>query len=150
MWISEVFSAGINGSEGVKRRWRLLVEAVVENTQILWRYWKRSESCWFRQTSSVQEVTQELNTENWWDELIRDYLCNKWVSAVKVPRLFDLKKCWVCSDFIRKLLNNILSKVITRDETWCFQYKPESNREACSGKHRHLQDPKILAWRNHK
>jgi hypothetical protein len=51
----------------------------------------------------------------------------------------------MCSDLIRKLLNNVLSKVIIRDETWCFQYEPERNRQACGGKRRHLQDPKILA-----
>jgi hypothetical protein len=63
------------------------------------------------------------------------------------PKTLSRQNCWVCSDLIRKLLNNVLSKVITRDETWCFQYKPGRNREACNGKHRHLQDPKILAYK---
>jgi len=32
----------------------------------------------------------------------------------------------MCSDLSSQLTNNFLSKIITGDETWCFQYEPES------------------------
>jgi hypothetical protein len=39
-----------------------------------------------------------------------------------------------------------LSKIITVDETLCFQYHPESNDKACNENTQHPHDPRKLAF----
>jgi hypothetical protein len=48
----------------------------------------------------------------------------------------------VCYVLSRQLTYNFLSKIVTGDETWCFQYHPESKRQSLQWKQPTFPRPK--------
>jgi len=63
-----------------------------------------------------------------------------------VPTILTEKKCQlaeVCPDFMRELLNSVLSKIITGKKWGAFTVMP-SKFQGMLSKHWHLQDTKKL------
>jgi histone-lysine N-methyltransferase SETMAR len=73
-------------------------------------------------------------------KILTEELGMRKVSAKMVPRILshDRKKqrIDVCSDLSRQLAegNNFLDRVIMGDESWCFQYVPETKRQSMQWK----------------
>jgi histone-lysine N-methyltransferase SETMAR len=90
---------------------------------------------------SVRMMAQELNLDR---ETVRQILTEdlgmRKVSAKMVPRILSddqkQRRLDVCSDLSRQLAegNNFLDIVITRDESWCFQFDPETKRQSMQWK----------------
>ena len=55
-------------------------------------------------------------------------------------------------DMLEKIKDdsNILRQIITGDETWVFQYDPETKDKACSGRLQNHPDPRSCACQNQK
>jgi hypothetical protein len=71
-----------------------------------------------KQTLNVREVIHELNLDKEIvGQVLRHYLCMKKVVVKMVPTIFTEKKksqhAEVCPDFMRELLNSVISKIIT-------------------------------------
>jgi hypothetical protein len=66
------------------------------------------------------------------------------VSAKMVPRILthDQKQCWlhISSCLLRNA--EMFDRVITADETWCFQYDPETKRHSMQWKTQNSPQPK--------
>jgi hypothetical protein len=94
-------------------------------------------------------MAEELNLDR---ETVRKILTEdlgmREVSAKLVPQIFsdDQKERWldVCSDLSRQLAkgNNFLDRVIMGDESWCFQYDPETKFQSMQWKTSVLSRPK--------
>jgi len=66
-----------------------------------------------------------------------------------VALLMRVRCCLVVSDgFLEQGINIefcIIRRIITRDETWLFQYDPEIKRQNLQGNSQHPYDPRKLA-----
>jgi predicted DNA-binding protein YlxM (UPF0122 family) len=86
---------------------------------------------------SIRAVAELINIDK---ETVRQMLHNnfdmKKVCSKMVPRLLTLEqkeiRMKICADILQNIENdpNILEKVITFDESWFFQYDPESKRQS--------------------
>jgi len=52
----------------------------------------------------------------------------------------------VCSDLSSYLTINFLSKIITGDETWYFQYDPKNKHKVSNGNSKQSHDPRKLIY----
>jgi hypothetical protein len=72
------------------------------------------------------------------------------VSAKMVPRILSddqkQQRLDVFSDLSRQLAegNNFLDRVITCDESWCFQYGPETKRQSMHQRHRDQKGTHVM------
>ena len=73
-------------------------------------------------------------------------------SAKIVPRILTYvqkkRRLHVSSDFLRNAEMN--DRVITGDETWCFQYDPETKRQSMQWKTQNSSRPKKPACLGHR
>ena len=89
----------------------------------------------------------DLTKDSVWKIITEDLGIRK-VCAEMVPRLLndDQKECCmqVCQDIIKHLQTepDLLLRVITGDETWIFEYDPETKRQSCQWKSLTLLRPK--------
>jgi len=69
-------------------------------------------------------------------EIVKEGLGMRKIPAKMVPRILthDQKKCrlHISSDLLRNA--EMFDRVITGDETWCFQYHPETKRQSLQWK----------------
>ena len=87
----------------------------------------------------VRVITEELNVNRETvRQIVKEDLEMRKISSKMVLRILthDQKKrrLHISSDLLRGA--EMFNRLITGDETWCFQYDPEKNDRACSGKHR--------------
>ena len=90
---------------------------------------------------TVRMISDELslNRESVWTILLHDLGMRK-VCAEMVPEILseDQKQNQVkfCKDMLEKIKDNpdILRQIITGDETWVFQYDPETKRQSMQWK----------------
>jgi hypothetical protein len=80
----------------------------------------------------VRLTAEELNT-NWETvrQIITEDLEIRTISAKMAPRIltYDQKRrLHISSDLLHNA--EMFDRVITRDETWCFQYEPETKRQS--------------------
>jgi hypothetical protein len=90
---------------------------------------------------SVRMMAEELNLDR---ETVRQILTEdlgtRKVSAKMVPRILSddqkQQRLDVCSDLSRQLAEgkNFLDRVIMDDESWCFQYNPETKHQSMQWK----------------
>jgi len=88
---------------------------------------------------SVRVITEELNmNKETVRQIVKEDLGMRKISAKMVPRILthDQKQLrfHILSDILRKA--EMFGKIITGDETWCFQYNPETKRQSMQRKHR--------------
>ena len=87
----------------------------------------------------VKVIVEELNmNRETVRQIVKEDLGMRKISAKMVPRILthdqQQRRLHISSDLLRN--TEMFGKVITGDETWGFQYDPEVNDRACSGKHR--------------
>jgi len=77
-------------------------------------------------------------------QIVKEYLGMRKISAKMVPRILthDQKQRWlhISSNFLRNA--EMFDRVITGDETWCFQYDPETKRQSMQWKTQNSPRPK--------
>jgi len=65
-------------------------------------------------------------------QIVKEDLGMRKISAKMVPRILtrDQKRRWlhISSDLLRNA--EMFDRVVTDDETWCFQYDPETKRQS--------------------
>lgn len=86
---------------------------------------------------SLRAIAEQLNiSKDVVSQILHDHLNMRKVCAKMVPRLLsqDQKDCRVniCADVLERIENDptYLERVVTCDETWIFQYDPETKRQS--------------------
>ena len=90
---------------------------------------------------TVRMIAHELdmNSERVWT-IITKHLGMRKICAKMVPRLLNeqqkKRRVQVCHDILEKLETepNLLERVITGDESWIFEYDPETKRQSLQWK----------------
>jgi len=91
-------------------------------------------------------IAEELNmNRETARQIVEEDLGMRKISAKMVPRILThdqrQRRLHISSDLLRNV--EMFDRAITGDETWCFQYDPETKRQSMSGKHRiHLDRKK--------
>jgi len=89
----------------------------------------------------AEELTMNRETVR---QIVKGYLGIRKISAKMVPRILthDQKerRLHISSDLLRNA--EMFDRVITGDETWCFQYDPETKRQTMQGKTQNSPRPK--------
>ena len=69
-------------------------------------------------------------------QIVEEDLGMRKISAKMVPRILThdqrQRRLHISSDLLRKV--EMFDRVITGDETWCFQYNPETKRKSMQWK----------------
>ena len=86
---------------------------------------------------TVRPISDELglNRNSVW-KIITEYLGMRKACAKMVPKLLNddqkMRRMQVCQDILENFDSNpdVLKKVITGDETWVFEYDPETKRQS--------------------
>jgi histone-lysine N-methyltransferase SETMAR len=93
----------------------------------------------------VRVIAEELNmTRETVRQIVKEDLGMRKISAKMVPQILthDQKQSWlhISSDLLRNAEK--FDRVITGDDTWCFQYDPETKRQSMQGKTQNSPRPK--------
>jgi len=93
----------------------------------------------------VRVITEELNmNRETVRQIVKEDLGMRTFSAKMVPRILThdqkQRRIHISSDLLRNA--EMFDRVITGDETWCFQYDPETQRQSMQWKTQNSPRPK--------
>ena len=96
--------------------------------------------------SISKDTVWTIVTEN----LVRRKVCAKMVPKILTEEPKE-RRLAICEDVVERIENDpsLLARVVTGDDSWIFEYDPESKRQRKSPWHR-LQDLRKLACPNPK
>lgn len=129
------FREGLEETEDAHRSGRPSTSRTEENVERV-RQMVRNDR---RLTVRMIASSLDINRDCVWKIITEDLGMRK-ICAKMVPRLLNddqkERRTQVCQDIIERLETepDLLGKVITGDESWIFEYDPETKRQSCQWK----------------